>query len=54
MQNNHVDNTFLEETISEWQPESATTFSKEDAKNAVDNIVGFFLLLIDWEKQSDA
>lgn len=53
MQNKRVDNTFLEQTITEWQPLTSETISKEIAKDAVDNIVGFYSLLIDWEKQEN-
>lgn len=53
MQNKHVDETFLEKTITEWQPHDSKPLLKEDTEEIIENTVGFFSLLMDWEKKAN-
>jgi len=38
----------LEETIQFWQPRSARPLTPEDARQIVENITGFFMVLQSW------
>lgn len=44
-----IDDAFLEETIRVWQPMTAETLTKEDAREIIHNIAGLFNLLIKLE-----
>ena len=46
----HSDN-FLDETIKFWQPRVQHELSREDARQIVENLSGFFQLLRDWDAQ---
>ena len=44
--------SFLEKTINTWQPYTKDTLTPEDAREIVHNTVGFFTLLMKWEKEA--
>lgn len=37
-------------TIAAWQPRSSLQISSEDARQIVENAVGFFRILLEWDK----
>ena len=39
----------LRRTIDEWQPRYARRLTQEDAREIVDNAVGFFRILREWK-----
>jgi hypothetical protein len=43
-------NPFLDETIAFWQPRSERALNREDAREIVENLTGFFELLREWEE----
>ena len=53
MQNQRVDKSLIDQTISEWQPSSYKEMTAQDAEEIINDIVGFFSLLLEWEKKSD-
>ena len=44
----------LNQTISTWQPYSKELLTQEDAREIVHNTVGFFTILMKWEKEAQA
>lgn len=53
MQKTHVDEVFIEKTKLVWQNEVAPLLSKQDALDIIENTVGFFSLLMEWEQRSN-
>lgn len=48
-------NDFLDHTIEVWQPYyPARTLKREDAREIKHNLVGFFKLLIEWDRVEKA
>lgn len=43
---------FLDETIDFWQPYSERQLTREDAREMVENITGFFSVLLEWRTQA--
>lgn len=41
---------FLDETIAVWQPLSSRPLNREDAREIVENVTGFFSILLEWKK----
>ena len=42
---------FLDETIKFWQPRIQRELSQEDARQIIENVNGFFRLLLEWDAQ---
>ena len=40
---------FILETIQVWQPQSQLRLDKEDARQIIENAVGFFIVLAEWD-----
>ena len=45
-----VDDAFLDKTIRLFQERTGETLSKEDARQIVENVTGFFRTLQDWDR----
>lgn len=45
-----VDDAFLEKTIQLFQERTGQTLSKEDARQIVENVTGFFRILQNWDR----
>ena len=43
----------LDETTEIWQPLSPRTLTREDAREILENVTGFFRILIEWKKKED-
>ena len=43
---------FLNKTIKLWQPYSKEPLTREDAREIVQNFVGFFEVLMEWDKKN--
>jgi len=41
---------FLDETIAVWQPYSPQPLTREDAREIIHNVTGFFSILMEWEQ----
>jgi hypothetical protein len=41
---------FLDETIAIWQPRTTRQLNREDAREIVENITGFFSILHEWDR----
>ncbi|MFT3941567.1 hypothetical protein [Rhodopseudomonas sp.] len=41
---------FLDETIAFWQPHTDRPLNREDAREIIHNVSGFFAVLLEWEK----
>jgi hypothetical protein len=39
---------FLDETIQFWQPKSERVLTREDAREMIENVTGFFSILHEW------
>jgi hypothetical protein len=44
----------LDQTIKVWQPHSERTLTREDAREITTNLVGFFRVLMEWEREDRA
>lgn len=42
---------FLDQTIAVWQPYSDRPLSREDAREIVENVSGFFRVLLEWVQE---
>ena len=42
---------FLEKTIKFWQPYSKEPLTREDAREIIQNFVGFFEVLMEWDRE---
>ena len=40
----------IDQTLAVWQPRSAQRLTREDARQIVENIAGFFQLLAGWDE----
>jgi hypothetical protein len=45
-----VSSRFLDETMATWQPLSVRPLNREDAREIVSNVFGFFRILREWER----
>ena len=43
------DDNLIERTLEVWQPRNAQRLSDEDARAILENVEGFFTLLLEWE-----
>jgi hypothetical protein len=43
------DNDLVNHTVGVWQQRNARRLSPEDAREVINNVVGFFTLLSEWE-----
>src|SRR5262245_55174828 len=46
-----VNSPLIDGTLEFWQPKTTRRLSREDAREIVENLTGFFLLLTEWELQ---
>ncbi len=42
-------NSFTERTLEIWQPRTGRVLTHEDARQIVENITGFFEILLEWD-----
>jgi hypothetical protein len=47
-QQNPMKSAFLDDTVAFWQPLSTHTLNREDAREIVENMTGFFTVLREW------
>lgn len=45
-----TEDAFIGHTLDVWQPRSKQRLTHEDARQMVENVAGFFQLLIEWDK----
>ena len=45
---------FLDKTIAFWQPRTARTLTREDARQMIENATGFFRVLAEWDAKAKA
>ncbi|ESX17944.1 MULTISPECIES: hypothetical protein [unclassified Mesorhizobium] len=45
-----VDDAFLERTVQLFEARTGRSLSKEDARQIVENVSGFFRILAEWHK----
>jgi hypothetical protein len=43
------EDNLIDRTLEVWQPRSAHRLSDEDARAILENVKGFFTLLLEWE-----
>jgi len=41
---------FLDQTIAIWQPRATRPLTREDAREIIENVTGFFAVLQEWER----
>ena len=44
-----TEDNLIDRTIEVWQPRNANRLSDEDARAILENVTGFFSLLLEWE-----
>ncbi len=49
-----IDDSFLDETIRLFQARTNRPLNKEDARQIVENMIGFFQILAEWDQQERA
>jgi hypothetical protein len=47
-----VPDNLLDQTLKVWQPRTSRKLTREDARQIVENITGFFRILLEWEMAS--
>ena len=47
---NTINDLLIDRTIEAWQPRFETTLSREDARQIVENVTGFFSILAEWSR----
>jgi hypothetical protein len=47
-------NALLDETIAIWQPRASRPLTREDARQIVENMTGFFNVLREWDRAERA
>lgn len=45
--------TFIDETLEFWQSRTTRKLNREDAREIIENISGFFKTLIEWEAKEN-
>lgn len=50
----NIDPAFLDKTVAFWQPRASRKLTREDARQMIENVSGFFLVLAEWEAQDRA
>ncbi len=48
---NAANDSLIDRTIETWQPLFDRALSREDARQIVDNVTGFFSVLADWARE---
>jgi hypothetical protein len=43
------EDNLIDRTLEVWQPRNAQRLSDEDARAILENVTGFFTLLLEWE-----
>ena len=43
------DDNLIDRTLEVWQPRNGQRLSDEDARAILENVTGFFTLLLEWE-----
>ena len=43
------EDNLIDRTLEVWQPRNANRLSDEDARAILENVTGFFTLLLEWE-----
>jgi hypothetical protein len=41
---------FIDETLAFWQPRSRRVLTREDAREIIENVAGFFAILEQWDR----
>ena len=49
-----MDPLLLDRTIAFWQPRTARKLTREDARQMVENVTGFFRVLAEWDAKARA
>jgi len=44
------EDAFLDHTLNVWQPRTKQQLTHEDARQMIENVTGFFQLLVEWDK----
>jgi hypothetical protein len=48
--NRDQESNFTEDTLAFWQPRSSKKLSREDAREMIENLTGFFRVLSSWDE----
>ncbi len=54
MKGTAIDPAFLDKTIAFWQPRTARALTREDARQMIENMTGFFQVLAEWDAKAKA
>lgn len=46
-----IDPAFLDKTIQVWQPRSEKVLTRENARQMIENLSGFFQVLYEWDQK---
>jgi hypothetical protein len=47
-----VPDNLLDQTLKVWQPRTSRKLTREDARQIIENVNGFFRILLEWELAS--
>ncbi len=45
---------FIDETLEFWQQRASTPLTREDARQIIENVAGFFNVIQEWEKEEES
>ncbi len=45
-----LDDNLIDRTIETWQPRADRTLSREDGRQIIENVSGFFSILAEWSQ----
>ena len=48
-----VKDQFIDQTIDFWQQHTSRTITREDARQIIQNVKGFFRVLMEWEEAAE-
>ena len=51
---NAANDNLIDRTIKTWQPRLGQDLSREDARQIVENVIGFFSILAQWSRAEPA
>ena len=47
-----IDPEFLDKTVAFWQPRTSRKLTREDARQMIENVTGFFKVLAEWDAKA--
>jgi hypothetical protein len=49
-----ADSDFIDQTVAIWQPQTTRQLNREDGREIIENMIGFFRVLQEWDRTERA